>query len=105
MCILLTRVFYCITTVLGEIYHHCCTESVSLRDKGKPTSRAEISSPSSLYLKAVKGAHLGSALAYLRAFDIVFNLISKFNNPLAAVHWGTLMYFSAKKHNYYLSSF
>ena len=37
------------------------TESVSLRDIDKPTWRAEISSPSSSYLKAVKGDHLGSA--------------------------------------------
>ena len=40
----------------------CFTELVSLRDIGKSTSRAEISSPSSLYFKAVKGAHIGSAL-------------------------------------------
>ena len=40
----------------------CSTESVSLRDIGKPTSRAEISSPSSLHLRAVKRAHIGSAL-------------------------------------------
>ena len=40
----------------------CFTESVSLRDIGKSASRAEISSPSSLYFKAVKGAHIGSAL-------------------------------------------
>ena len=62
MCILLTTVLYCITTVIIEVYLHCFTESVSLRDIGKPTSNAEISSPSSLYLQAEKGAHLGSAL-------------------------------------------
>ena len=62
MCILLTPLPYFITTVIIEVYLHCLTESVSLRDLGKPTSRAEISSPSSLYLKAVKGAHIGSAL-------------------------------------------
>ena len=62
MCILLTPVLYFITTVLIECYLQCFTESVSLRDIGKPTSRAEISSPSSLYFKAEKGAHLGSAL-------------------------------------------
>ena len=48
------------------LYYHSINrsfkESVSLRDIGKPTSRAEISSPSSLYLKAVKEANLGSAL-------------------------------------------
>ena len=37
-------------------------ESDSLRDIGKPTSRAEISNLSSLYLKSVKAAHIGSAL-------------------------------------------
>ena len=62
MCIHLTPVLYCITTVLIEVYLLCLFESVSLRDIGKPTSRAQIGSPSSLYLKAVKGAHLGSAL-------------------------------------------
>ena len=54
MCILLTAVLYYITTVLIEVYLLCSTESVSLRDIGKRTSRAEISSPSSLHLRAVK---------------------------------------------------
>ena len=63
MCILLTPVLYFITTVIIEIFFQCVTESVSLRDIGKPTSCAEISSSGSLYLKAVKGAHLGSALS------------------------------------------
>ena len=62
MCIPLTLVLYFLTTVIVEVYSHCFTESVSLRDIGKSTSRAEISSPSSLYFKAVKGAHIGSAL-------------------------------------------
>ena len=62
MCILLTPVLYFLTTVIIEVYSQCFTESVSLRDIGKPTSRAEISSPSSSWLKAVKGAHIGSAL-------------------------------------------
>ena len=62
MCILLTPVLFCITTVFIELHLQCFIESVNLRDLGKPTSRAEISSPSSLYLKAVNGAHLGSAL-------------------------------------------
>ena len=61
-CIFLTPVLYFITTVIIEVYPQYLTESVSLRDIGKPTSRAEMSSPSSLYLKAVKGTHLGSAL-------------------------------------------
>ena len=53
---------YFITTVIIEVHIQCFTESVSLRDIGKLTSRAEISSPSSLYFKAVKGVHIGSAL-------------------------------------------
>ena len=58
----MTPVFYCVTTVSKVVYLLCFTESVSLRDIGKPTSRAEISSSSSLYPKAEKGAHLLSAL-------------------------------------------
>ena len=57
-----TPVLYCITTALPEVYRLCLIEPVSLRDIGKPTSRVEISSPSSLHLKAVMGTHLGSAL-------------------------------------------
>ena len=62
MCIPLTPVLNFLTTVLIEVYSQCFTESVSIRDIGKSTSRAEISSSSSLYFKAVKGAHIGSAL-------------------------------------------
>ena len=62
MCIPLTPVPYFLTTVITEVYSLCFIESVSPRDIGKSTSRAEISSPSSLYFKAVKGAHIGSAL-------------------------------------------
>ena len=62
MCILFTPVLYFFIAVIIEVYLTCFTESVSLRDIGKPTSRAEISSSNSSYLKAVKGAHLGSAL-------------------------------------------
>ena len=62
MCLHLTPVLYCITTILTEVYRLCLIEPVSLRDIGKPTSRLEISSPSSLYLRVVTGAHLGSAL-------------------------------------------
>ena len=61
-CTPLTPVLCFLYTVIIEIYTQCFTESVSLRDIGKSTSRAEISSPSSLYFKAVKGAHIGSAL-------------------------------------------
>ena len=62
MCIPLTPVLYFLTTVIIEVHPQCFSESVSLRDICKSTSRAEISSPSSLFLKAVKGAHIGSAL-------------------------------------------
>ena len=62
MCILLTPVLYFITTAIIEVYLQCFTESVSLRDISKLTLRAEISSPSSLHFKAVKGANIGSAL-------------------------------------------
>ena len=56
MCVFLTPVLFFITSVIIEIYLQCFTKSVSLRDIGKSTSRAEISSPGSLNLKAVKGA-------------------------------------------------
>ena len=62
MCSPLTPVLLFIITVIIEVSLHCFTESVSPRDIGKHTSRAEISSPNSLYFKAVKGAHIGSAL-------------------------------------------
>ena len=62
MCIPLTPVLCFLYTAIIEVHTQCFTESVSLRDIGKSTSRAEISSPSFLYLKAVKGAHIGSAL-------------------------------------------
>ena len=62
MCIPLIPVLYFLTTVIIEVYSQCFSESVSLRDIGKSTSRAKISSPSSLYFKAVKGAHIGSAI-------------------------------------------
>ena len=62
MCIPLTPVLYFLTTVKIEVYSQCVTDSVSLRDIGKSTSRAEISSRRSLYCKAIKEAHIGSAL-------------------------------------------
>ena len=64
MCIPLTPVLLFITTVIIEVYLQCSIEPVSLRDIGKPTSRAEISSSNSLYIKAVKGDHIGSALTF-----------------------------------------
>ena len=63
MCIPLTSVLYFLSTVIIEVYSQCFTESVSLRDIVKSTSRAEISSPSSLYFNIVKVAHIGSALS------------------------------------------
>ena len=62
MYITLTPVLTLLYNVIIE-YLQCFTESVSLREIGKPTSRAEISSPSSINLNAVKGAHLGCALS------------------------------------------
>ena len=62
MCLSLTPVLCFLTTVIMEVHLLCFIESVSLGDKGKPTSGAEIRSSSSLYFKAVKRAHLGSAL-------------------------------------------
>ena len=60
MCITLTPVLIFLYIAINEVNLQCFTESVSLRDIGKLTSRAEISRPSSLYYKAVNGAHLGS---------------------------------------------
>ena len=62
MCIPLTPLLSLLYIVITEVYLQCSTELVSLRDIAKPTSRTEISSPTSLYLKAVKGDHLGAAL-------------------------------------------
>ena len=58
----LTPVLYFLTTVILKVYSQCLTELVSIRVIGKSTSRAEIDIPSSLYFKAVKGSHIGSAL-------------------------------------------
>ena len=62
MCIPLTPVLALLYIVIIEAYLQCFTESVSLRDIGKPTFGAETSSTSPLYFKAVKGDHFGSAL-------------------------------------------
>ena len=62
MCTSLTPVLTLLYILMIEVYCQCFTESLSLRDIGKPTSRVEISGPSPLYLKAVKGAQHGSAL-------------------------------------------
>ena len=61
MCRPLIPVLTVLYIVIIEVYLQCFTEAVSLRDIGEPTSRAEISTPSSLYFKAVKRAHLGFA--------------------------------------------
>ena len=65
----MTPLFDIITTVIIEVYLQNYRfigfiESVSQRELGKYTSRAEISSPNTLYFKGVKGAHLGFALFY-----------------------------------------
>ena len=78
MCIPLFRVLYFLTTVIMEVYSQCFTESVSPGDIGKSTSRAEISSPSSLYFKAVKGAHIGSALTVFRKQSSLHTIISPY---------------------------
>ena len=61
MCITSTPVLYFLFTVIIEVYSQCFTKSAGHRDIEKSTSRAEISSPSSLYFKAVKRALSGSA--------------------------------------------
>ena len=65
MCLPLTPVLFCVSTILIEVYPLCFIEAVRLRVVGKPTSRAELSTPNSLYFKAVKGAHFGSNLLAL----------------------------------------
>ena len=62
MCIPLTPVLYIITSVIIGVYLQCFPESDSRTEIGKSTSRAEISSPSSIPLKAVKGAQKVPAL-------------------------------------------
>ena len=63
MFIPLTLVVDTISIVKIEVYLHCFIhcfiESVSQRQLGKSTSRAEISSPNSLYFKAVKRLQIG----------------------------------------------
>ena len=53
MCIPLNPVLTLLYAVTIEVYLQCFTESVIPRDTSKPNSRAEISSPSFLYFKAV----------------------------------------------------
>ena len=60
----LTPVLTLLYIVINEEGLQCFTESVSLRDIVKPTSRAEKGSPSSLFFKSVKVAHFGSALKH-----------------------------------------
>ena len=57
-------VLYYIITFLIEVHFQYFTELVSLRELGKPISRAKVSSPNFSHLKAVEGAHIGSALLY-----------------------------------------
>ena len=84
MCIPLTPVLYFLTTAIIEVYSQCFTESFSLRDIGKSTSRAETSSPSSSYFKAVKGAHIGSALTLSEMWMVAPKL--RQNMKIRAVH-------------------
>ena len=58
----LTPVLCYITTVKIEVYLQCFIELVSLKELGKSTSRAEKSSPNSLYFTVVNRTQLGSAL-------------------------------------------
>ena len=76
MCISLTPVLTLLYIVIIEVNLQGFTESVSLRYTGKPISRAQISSPNSLYLKAVKGAHIGSALTQFLICEIKYQAMS-----------------------------
>ena len=58
----MTPVITVLYAIIIEVFLQCFSELLILRELGKSTSRAEISSPSSLYFKAVKGALHGSAL-------------------------------------------
>ena len=60
MCIspILTPVLCILFTVIIEVYLQCFTESVSLRELGESTSRAEIISPNSLYFTTVNNKGL-----------------------------------------------
>ena len=82
MCVSLTPVLFFLTTLIIEICVRCFAEWITLRDIGKPTSRAEINcSPSSLYLKALKGTHNGSALVQTQRFtdfDGISRILSNF---------------------------
>ena len=65
----LTPVLTLLYLAIIEVNLQCFSESVSLRDIGKPTSRAELISLCSLYFKAVNGVHLGSALKLTSPFS------------------------------------
>ena len=58
----LTLVLTILNAVIIELFRQYITESAILRELGMSTSSAEISSPNSSYLKAVKGANIVSAL-------------------------------------------
>ena len=101
MCILLTPVLYCNTTVLIEVYLHCFTEFVSLRVIGKPTSRAEISSPSTLYLKSAQVAHPGSALElFVISVNKNFAFISTGEQPNECLSRSRLCYLLGQEISY-----
>ena len=89
MCIPLTPLLFTIITVIFEVYLQCFTESVSLRVLGNSTSRAEISSPNSLYFKALQWAQLGCLRSvvyltriYVNIFSIVYTYFLSLQNIL-----------------------
>ena len=87
MCIHLTPVLYCNTTVLIEVYLLCLTDSVSLRDIGKPTSREELSSLAFSYFKAVQGSHIGSALTVANSELTDSNFAKRTHTKHIILYW------------------
>ena len=57
----LTPMLTLLEAVIIEVFIQCFTESVIMRELGKPASSAEISSPNALYRRAVKRAQRGSS--------------------------------------------
>ena len=73
----MTLVISILYTVIIEAFLQGFIESVNLRELGKSISHAEISSPNSLYFKAVKRAQLGSALVSLFIMHQYFKSLNK----------------------------
>ena len=80
MCRSLTPVLTLLYMVIIEVYLQCFTELASLREIGKPILRAEINSPNSLYLKAIKEAHFVSALLGLQ-FKSKYFFVEQWQTP------------------------